>query len=142
MESRITTVTLGVADLTRSIRFYRDGLGFPTSVEEGAPIAFFRTGGTRLVLYPVDRLAEYIGPVPRPVSGQFGGITLGHSVRKKEEVAEVLALAEKAGGKITRPGCDEFWGGHSGYFADPDGYYWEVAWAPMFTFNENGELMF
>lgn len=140
MESRISTITLGVSDLTRSIHFYRDGLGFPTTVEKGAPIAFFRTGGTRLVLYPIDRLAEYIGEGVRPCIGQFGGITLGHSVRTKAEVAEVLALAEKAGGRIARPGRDEFWGGHSGYFADPDGYYWEVAWAPMFTFSENGDL--
>lgn len=140
MEPRITTITLGVSDLARSIKFYRDGLGFPTEVEAGAPIAFFKTGGTRLVLYSLDRLTEYIGSVERPVCGQFGGITLGHNARSKEEVAEILALAEKAGGRIVRSGRDEFWGGHSGYFADPDGYLWEVAWAPMFTFSESGEL--
>ena len=116
MEPRISTITLGVSDLTRAIRFYRDGLGFPTRVEEGAPIASFTTGGTRLALYPLDRLAEYIGPGARPVTGQFGGITLAHHVRKKEEVSEVLALAAKAGGKTVKPAQDVFWGGHSGFF--------------------------
>jgi uncharacterized protein len=142
MEPRISTITLGVADLTRAIRFYRDGLGFPTQVEGGAPIAFFMNGGSRLVLYPLDRLSEYIGPEARPVSGKFAGITLGHNVRRKEQVAEVLALAAKAGGKIIKPAQDEFWGGHGGYFSDLDGYLWEVVWAPMFGFDETGGLIF
>jgi catechol 2,3-dioxygenase-like lactoylglutathione lyase family enzyme len=142
MESRISCLTLGVTDLSRSIRFYRDGLGFPTEVEEGAPIAFFTTSGTRLSLYPLDRLAEYVGLKVAPTSGQFGGITLGHNVRRKEEVAEILSLAAKAGGKIIKPAEDVFWGGHSGIFTDPDGYYWEVAWAPMFKFDEAGNLLF
>jgi catechol 2,3-dioxygenase-like lactoylglutathione lyase family enzyme len=141
MEPRISIITLGVADLTRSIRFYRDGLGFPTDVQDGAPIAFFTTGGTRLSLYPLDRLAEYVGE-KTPAAGGFGGITLAHNVRQKKEVAQVLALAAKAGGKIIKTAEDVFWGGHSGIFADPDGYLWEVAWAPMFKFDESGALIF
>jgi uncharacterized protein len=69
------------------------------------------------------------------------GITLGHNVRKKEDVAAVLAFAEKAGGKIEKPAQDVFWGGHSGYFSDPDGYYWEVVWAPNVTFDEQGHII-
>ncbi len=140
MEPRISIITLGVLDLERSLRFYRDGLGFSTKANSGDPIAFFATAGTRLALYPLDKLAEDIGADVRPAKG-FSGITLAHNVRKKEEVAEVLAWAEKAGGKIVKPAQDVFWGGHSGYFADPDGYYWEVAWAPHFTFEESSELV-
>jgi len=142
MEPRISTITLGVADLPRSIRFYRDGLGFPTDAKEDAPIAFFLTGGTRLALYPRDRLAEDISEGLASGNSGFSGITLGHLVRRKEEVSEVLALAEKAGGKIMKPAQDVFWGGHSGYFSDPDGYYWEVAWGPMFSFDDQGAILF
>ncbi|HVY68658.1 MAG TPA: VOC family protein [Verrucomicrobiae bacterium] len=129
MEPRITSLTLGVADLTRAIRFYRDGLGFPTSVEEGAHIAFFSTRGTRFVLYPLDRLAEYAGVTPPP-SGQFSGVLLTHGVRAEADVAAVLALAEKAGGRIVKPAKKVFWSGTAGFFADPDGHIWEVSWSP------------
>ncbi|MDR2983078.1 MAG: VOC family protein [Puniceicoccales bacterium] len=141
MESRISIITLGVADLARAIVFYRDGLGFPTvsKVEDG--IAFFTTGGTRLALYPLDKLAEDAG-CPGCSKGSFGGVTLAHNVRKKEEVDEVLKLAENAGAKIIKPAQDAFWGGYHGYFSDPDGHYWEVAWGPMFTFDETGALIF
>jgi len=141
MESRISIITLGVADLPRSIRFYRDGLGFPTAAKEDAEIAFFKTNGTRLALYPLEKLAEDISPDVAVSRNGFGGITLAHNVRKKEEVAEVMALAEKAGGKIVKQAQDVFWGGHSGYFTDPDGYYWEVAWGPDFGFEDNGALI-
>ena len=140
MEPRISIITLGVVDLPRSIRFYRDGLGFPTKVKDGEGIAFFVTFGTRLALYPLTALAEDIGTEVKASKG-FSGITLAHNVRRKEEVAEVLALAEKAGGKVVKLAQDVFWGGRSGYFTDPDGYHWEVAWAPMFTFEESGSLV-
>ena len=77
----------------------------------------------------------------RPARAGFGGITLAHNVRTRAEVADVLALAERAGGRIVKPAQDVFWGGHSGYFSDPDGYYWEVAWGPMFAFEPNGALI-
>lgn len=139
MEPRISIITLGVADVDRSIRFYRDGLGFTTTAKFGDPIAFFATAGTRLAVYPLEKLAEDIGPAVHPAKG-FSGITLAHNVRKKEYVAAVLALAERCGGKTVKPAQDVFWGGHSGYFTDPDGHYWEVAWAPNFRFDENGAL--
>ncbi len=140
MEPRITLITLGVADVDRSLRFYRDGLGFASSAKAGDPIAFFVTAGARLAVYPLDKLAEDIGPEVKPSKG-FSGITLAHNVRRKEEVAEVLALAEAAGGKMVKAAQDVFWGGHSGYFTDPDGYYWEVAWAPHFKFDDTGALI-
>jgi catechol 2,3-dioxygenase-like lactoylglutathione lyase family enzyme len=142
MEPRITIITLGVKDFDRALRFYRDGLGFPTTAKEGDPIAFFQTSGTRLTLYPLSRLAEDISSDVKPAApGGFGGITLAHNARTKEEVSQILALAEKAGGKIVKPAQDVFWGGHSGCFSDPDGYYWEVAWGPMFTFDDQGALV-
>ena len=141
MESRISIVTLGVVDLDRSVRFYRDGLGFPTSFKDGDPIAFFSTGGTRLALYPLDKLAEDISPSLRPTKSQFSGVTLAHNTRTKEQVSAVLARAEAAGGTIVKHAQDVFWGGHSGYFADPDGYFWEVAWAPMTQFAPDGSLI-
>lgn len=142
MEPRISIITLGVKDFDRSLRFYRDGLGFSTKAREGDPIAFFQTSGTRLALYPLDRLAEDISPAVKPATpGSFGGITLAHNARSKEDVSQILALAEKTGGKIVKPAQDVFWGGHSGYFSDPDGYLWEVAWGPMFTFDAQGALI-
>jgi catechol 2,3-dioxygenase-like lactoylglutathione lyase family enzyme len=139
MEARISIITLGVSDLPQSIRFYRDGLGFPTNANESDEIAFFTTAGTRLALYPLEKLAEDIGPGVKPARG-FSGITLALNVRRKKEVAEVLAFARKAGGKIVKPAQDVFWGGHSGYFSDPDGYYWEVVWAPKATFDQHGHI--
>lgn len=139
MEPRISIITLGVADLPRSVRFYRDGLGFLTKFKDGDGIAHFATRGTLFGLYPVGKLAEDIGPKVRPRTG-FSGITLAHNVRTKEEVAQVLATAEKAGGKIVKPAQDVFWGGHSGYFTDPDGYHWEVAWGPNMTWDSAGNL--
>jgi catechol 2,3-dioxygenase-like lactoylglutathione lyase family enzyme len=142
MKPRITIITLGVADLERAIRFYRDGLGFPTNAKDDASIAIFITDGVRLALYLRNALAADISPDVELSQQGFGGITLAHNVEKKQEVAEVLALAERAGGKIVKPAQDVFWGGHSGYFTDLDGYYWEVAWAPMCSFDQSGALVF
>jgi hypothetical protein len=141
MEPRISAVTLGVADLDRSVRFYRDGLGFPTKYKAGEGIALFSTGGTRLALYPLDKLAEDISPDLPSERSRFSGVSLIHNTRTREEVATLLAQAEAAGGTIVKPAQDTFWGGHSGYFADPDGHYWEVAWAPMFSFAPDGSLV-
>lgn len=140
MEPRITLITLGVSDLSRSVRFYRDGLGWPTNYLEGAGIAFLETAGTRLALYPLAELATDIAPDVQPSRGGFGGITLAHNVRTKPEVAAVLAQAEQAGARIVKPAQDVFWGGHSGYFRDPDGYYWEVAWNPHNPLDNQGFL--
>lgn len=138
VEPRITLITLGVSDLPRAVRFYRDGLGWPTTYQEGGPIAFFSTTGTRFSLYPLEHLAADISPDLPPMRSGFGGITLAHNVRTKAEVAEVLAHAERAGARIMKPAQDVFWGGHSGYFCDPDGYYWEVAWNPSNPLDAEG----
>lgn len=140
MEPRISLITLGVEDLNRSLVFYQK-LGFAASgkVEDG--IIFFHSTGTRLALYPREKLAEDIAPnLPINPSG-FGGITLAHNTRTKTEVDETLALAVAAGGKLVKPAADTFWGGYSGYFSDPDGYYWEVAYADLWTFNDDGSLV-
>jgi uncharacterized protein len=140
VEARISTITLGVSDLPRSIRFYRDGLRFPTNAKDDDEIAVFITAGTRLALYSLKKLAEDVGPHVKSGKG-FSGVTLGHNVRKKEDVAQVLAFVEQAGGKIEKPAQDVFWGGHSGYFSDPDGYCWEVVWAPQVTFDKHGHIL-
>lgn len=140
MEPRISIITLGVEDLKRSLAFYRDGLGFPTTCEAERGIIFFQTNGVCLALYPYEELAkdvseEFVGP-----RSKCSGITLAHNVRTKEEVDSVLDLAERAGGKIEKPAQDAFWGGYSGYFSDPDGHLWEVAWG-AFEFREDGSLL-
>ena len=139
MEPRISIITLGVRDLERSLRFYRDGLGLPTTWDGSKGVVFFQTRGTCLALYGYDELAADAAltpPAERPV---FGGVALAHNVREKHEVEAVLAAAERAGGRIIKPAQDGFWGGYSGYFADPDGHLWEVAWG-AFEFNEDGSL--
>ena len=130
MEPRISINTLGVSDLNRSIIFYRDGLGLPTNFKEGENIAFFHLNGTCLALYPSDALAEDAClPSERT---RFGGITLAHNVDSKEEADKVISQALAAGAGMLKPAADTFWGGYSGYFSDPDGYPWEVAWNPFF----------
>src|SRR5579871_257691 len=139
MEPRVTFVTLGVRDFERSRQFYRDGLGWPISTMSGDDYAIFVTGGTRLALYPRDLLAVDAG-ISAEGSG-FGGITLGHNVAERAQVDAVLAQARAAGATILKPAQDSFWGGYSGYFADPDGYAWEVAWGPDFKFGPDGTLL-
>jgi uncharacterized protein len=142
MEPRISIITLGVKDLARSTAFYKEGLDFPTTRSAADGIVFFQTTGTCFALYPYDKLAEEIpgGFIPpHDQKPKFPGITLAHNVRNKEEVDQVLQLAKNAGGRIEKPAQDVFWGGHSGYFSDPDGYLWEVAWG-AFEFNEDGSL--
>ena len=128
MEPRISIVTLGVTDLPRSVRFYRDGLGLPLRDEDTESIAFFETRGTWLALYPRDALAIDVG-IPSEGSG-FPGVTLAHNVRTTGEVDELLRVAVEAGATLVKPAEDTFWGGYSGYFTDPDGHLWEIAWNP------------
>lgn len=129
MDARISLITLGVADLARARAFYV-ALGFPVRPESQDGVVFLQLNGLWLSLYPRSALAEDVGCAPQGEG--FRGITLAHNVRTREEVARVLALAESAGGRIVKPAQDAFWGGHSGYFADPDDFLWEVAWNPHF----------
>ena len=140
MEPRISIITLGVDNLERSFRFYRDGLGFPTTGNAAQGIVFFQTRGTCLALYPYEALAKDVADefhVDRP---KFSGITLAHNVRTREEVDQLLSSAQEAGGKIEKRGQATHWGGYSGYFSDPDGYLWEVAWG-AFEIADDGSLV-
>ena len=130
MEPRISIITLGVNDLPRSVEFYRDGLGLPLFDENTESIAFFQNRGAWLALYPRESLAADAG-VPTEGSG-FSGVTLAHNVRTREEVDALLDVAVSAGATLVKPAQDTFWGGYSGYFADPEGYLWEIAWNPHF----------
>lgn len=135
MKARITMLTLGVTDLERALRFYRDGLGLATpgivgqEFEHGA-VAFFKLdGGLTLALWPRASLAHDTGlPVDAPSATEF---SLGHNVRSRAEVDAAMQQAEAAGATIVKPAQDTFWGGYAGYFKDPDGHLWEVAWNPQ-----------
>jgi len=136
---RLSLITLGVADLARASAFYRGVFGLDPNPDNSG-VAFFELPGTWLALYPRDKLAEDIG-IP-DTSAAFSGITLAFNGRDKAEVDAVYARALAAGGEATRAPRETFWGGYSGYFADLDGYYWEVAWGPMFDLAPDGALRF
>ena len=137
MQPRITVITIGVEDLERSLRFYRDGLGLPTDgivgqeFEQGAVAFFDLQGGMKLAIWPRENIANDAGLlVGSPSSTEF---TLGHNVASKGEVDAVMASARGAGAVIVKAPHDTFWGGYAGYFQDPDGHLWEVAWNPAWT---------
>ena len=129
MEPRISIVTLGVSDLDRSTRFYRDGLGFPVHEAGGPEIVFFALSNVMLALYPVDALADDAGQAA--LNGehqpQRHAFSIAHNVASRVEVDSVLKEAVAAGAHIVEPAGETFWGGYSGYFADPDGFQWEIA---------------
>lgn len=136
MKARVTLITLGVDDLERALRFYRDGLGWKTEgivgreFEHGAVAFFDLQAGLRLALWPRASLAHDSGlPVSGPGAIQF---SLAHNVRSKNEVDGAMAQAKAAGARVVKPAHDTFWGGYAGYFQDPDGHLWEVAWNPDF----------
>ncbi|MHB1296759.1 MAG: VOC family protein [Anaerolineae bacterium] len=131
MEPRISIITLGVADLERSVRFYHDGLGLP--LPDGVDgIAFFPLQGTWLALHPRDALAEDAQMPANDKPAGFPDFTLAHNLRGKAEVDAVMQQALQAGATLVKEPQGVFWGGYSGYFADPDGYLWELAWNPNF----------
>jgi uncharacterized protein len=141
MEPRVTIITLGVADLERSYRFYHEGLGFPTSGQPQDGVIFFQTGGTCLALYPYHMLAEDVAPGFPQDKARFPGITLAHNTRTREEMDEVLELALRAGAKLEKPISPTPWGAFSAYFSDPDGYLWEVYWSDTQVIREDGSLV-
>ncbi|HEY0832834.1 MAG TPA: VOC family protein [Azospirillum sp.] len=137
MQPRLSLITLGVADVARSRAFY-ERLGFTASGASNPNVTFFQAGSTVLALFGWDSLA-HDATVPEQGSG-FRGVTLAHNVATKDEVAAVLADAVAAGATLVKPAQDVFWGGHSGYFADPDGHLWEIAWNPFFPLDANGNV--
>jgi uncharacterized protein len=140
MEPRITVLTIGVADLERSLQFYRDGLGLATEgivgteFEHGAVVFFPLRGGVMLALYPrkeIARDATVREGEPNPTE-----FTIGHNVRDRHEVDTVLKRAQSAGARIVKPAGPTFWGGYAGYFQDPDGHLWEIAWNPQLKIDD------
>jgi uncharacterized protein len=140
MEPRITLITLGVDDLERSLAFYRDGLGLPTKgivgteFEHGAVAFFDLQPGIQLALWPRVDLAHDAGVTRGPRSATE--LSLGHNVKSPAEVDAVMEQATRAGAHIVKPAQRTFWGGHAGYFQDPDGHLWEVAWNPAISVPE------
>jgi catechol 2,3-dioxygenase-like lactoylglutathione lyase family enzyme len=137
MKPRITLVTLGVDDLERAVSFYRDGLGFETKgivgaeFENGAVAFFNLERGLKLALWPRKSLAADSG-LPQPAAGG-GQFSLAHNVASQQEVDAVMQQAERAGARIVKPAQPTFYGGYAGYFQDPDGHLWEVAFNPGFA---------
>ena len=137
MEQRISIVTLGVRDLNQSREFY-ERLRWRRSMPDVEGIVFFQAGGMVLALFPRHELAKDAN-VADDGSG-FGRFTLAYNVRSRDEVDTMIAEAVAAGAKLVKPAIDAFWGGYSGYFADPDGFLWEVAWNPSFPIGEDGSV--
>ena len=140
MKPRITLITLGVDDLERAVRFYRDGLGLETQGIVGAEfdygaVAFFDLqAGLKLALWPRTSIAHDTGIAPG--SSSPTEFTIGHNVSSKAEVDAVMDQATAAGAAVVKPAHDTFWGGYAGYFQDPDGHLWEVAWNPQWVVPE------
>jgi len=136
MEQRLSLVTLGVADVARAQAFY-ERIGWRGQQVEHT--VFFQAGGIALVLWDRASLARDAGvPLEEPVA--FEGIALAHNVRSANEVDAILAAVQAAGGRVTRPAAETFYGGYAGYFADPDGHLWEVAHNPGFSLDPDGSL--
>ena len=140
MRPRITLITIGVDDLERSLRFYRDGLGLKTEgivgaqFEHGAVAFFDLQAGLKLAIWPRKSIAHDSGlPMGTPSPTEF---TIGHNVSSKAEVDAVMQQARKAGAVIVKPAHDTLWGGYAGYFQDPDQHLWEVAWNPQWTVSD------
>lgn len=141
--NKITCICLGVKNMEKSIKFYRDGLGYKTNCKENnPPVCFFDTSGTKFELYPLDLLVKDIDESNLKIGSGFSGITLAYNVEKKEDVDKVIELVRNAGGKIVKEPQNAFWGGYHAYFSDLDNYFWEVVWGPDFQFDENGLLKF
>ena len=137
MEPRVSIITLGVANLQRSREFY-EGLGWRRAMIQTEGIVFFQAGGMALALFPRDELAKDANIAPD--GSGFKGISLAYNARNRAEVNSVLEDAEAAGAILLKPAQEAVWGGYSGYFSDPDGFLWEVAWNPSFKLAEDGSI--
>lgn len=142
LPTRINLVTLGVADVGQSRAFY-ESLGFAASGFESSDVAFFDMNGTVLGLYGQAALAEDAGVSEDGINddgSRFRGTSLAINLASKSEVDDALAFAQSCGGRIVQPARDVFWGGYSGYFADPDGHLWEIAYNPLMVLDEKGQM--
>lgn len=139
MEQRLSLVTLGVDDLAVARAFYAR-LGWREGGPSNEHVAFYQLGGIVFGLYGRAALAAEARLKMADDRARFGGVALAYNTRTKEEVDDVLAEVEAAGGRILKHGEDVFWGGYSGYFADPEGHVWEVAWNPFFPISEDGAI--
>jgi predicted lactoylglutathione lyase len=137
MEQRVSLITLGVGDLHHSRQFY-ERLGWKSVNAKADGIVFFQVGGMGLALYPRIALAKDANVSPERHG--FSGITLAYNARTRDEVDTVLAQAVTAGAKLLKHAQETFWEGYDGYFADPDGFLWEVVWNPFFPIAEDGSI--
>jgi len=137
MEQRVSIVTLGVASLDRSRQFY-ERLGWRRAMRKAEGIVFFQAGCMALALYPRRELAKDAQLSPEGTG--FCGLALAYNARSCQEVDKVLAEAQAAGALLLKPAQEAFWGGYSGYFSDPDGFPWEVAWNPGFPIAADGSI--
>lgn len=138
MNQKLNIVTLGVSDIERALSFYEKGLGWKKATASQGDIAFFQLGSLVLALYPRELLAED-ACVELEKTG-FSGITIAYNTASEQEVDEVLHQVSSLGASIAKPAQKVFWGGYSGYFKDPDGHLFEVAYNPFFDLDENGFL--
>ena len=141
--NRINLICLGVRDIEKSLAFYKN-IGFQTSAKEDKPsIVFFDNQGTKLELFPLVELAKDIcADNPPPIAQEtFNGITLAINLQSEQEVDSFIKTVAAFGGHIVKQPERVFWGGYSGYFRDPDGYYWEVAYGPNWKFDKNNMLV-
>jgi hypothetical protein len=138
-DALLSLVTLGVANLKRSVVFY-EALGFRRKVEALDGIAFFQAGACAIAVWPSDELARDANVAFENMSETFRGFALAWNCRSKSDVDIVIKKAHCAGATVRKPAQDVFWGGYSGYFSDPDGHLWEVAYNPHFPLSDDGRL--
>ena len=138
MKQHIHIITLGVFDMKKTLDFYEIGLGWKKSKASQGDIIFFSLGGVVIAFYPWDKLAEDANSAETGVG--FRGTTFAFNTTSTEETDILLEKVEKLGAEIVKPAEKAFWGGYSGYFKDPNGHLFEVAYNPFATFDENGHL--
>jgi uncharacterized protein len=137
--ARVSIVTIGARDVAALASFY-DALGWQRGESSADDFVIYQMAGAALALYPRDTLAEDAHVEAGPAA-DYRGVTFAVNVERKEQVDEAIATAQGAGAVVTKAPEDAFWGGRSAYFADPEGNLWEVAWAPMFKFDQRGSLL-
>lgn len=138
MEQRITLITLGVSDLEESTKFYEENFGWEKAAASNEDITFFQLNGMMLSLYQREKLAEDAGIESN--GGGFNGFSLSYNTRSEKEVDEIIERLQNTGVKVVKEPQKVFWGGYSGYIADPDGYLWEIAFNPYMELDENGNV--